>query len=48
MRLHSLFALWTKTDLPISVYRVVSLDIVGATIGRPRDFVKQNHIAVRR
>ena len=24
------------------------LDIVGATIGRPRDFVKQNHIADRR
>ena len=36
-------------DKPLPIpCRVVSLDIVGASIARPRDFVKQNHIAVRR
>ena len=35
-------------NVQIDLCRAVLLDIVGAIIDRPRDFVPQNHIAARR
>ena len=36
------------TPRQIAISRAAALEIVGAIIDRPRDFVKQNHIAARR